>query len=147
MSVTYTAYTTQRAQIDGNAAGVASMMNGLRLNARQLKTWLDTFDDPTLLAAPYSYTTDELYALRLFTQLVQRVRPDPDRGRDDGPDAGGADGRDRHALRGDDLRARARAGDVRPRGGPMDTTLTTNLLLFLLLVVVLVGTARPWFRP
>ena len=62
--------TQQRYQIDSNAMGVASMMNGLRINARQFKAWLDTFTDPVLLAAPYSYTTDELYALRRFAELA-----------------------------------------------------------------------------
>jgi len=60
--------TQQRYQIDSNATGIASMLLSIRLNAEQFLSWTVSFTDAELLAAPYNYTADELYALRRFAE-------------------------------------------------------------------------------
>lgn len=62
--------TQQRYQIDGNAAGIASMLLSIRLNAEQFLKWTASFTDAELLAAPYNYTADEVYALRRFAETA-----------------------------------------------------------------------------
>lgn len=69
MSVPATMMTQQRYQIDSNAAGIASMLLSVRLNAEQYLKWTASFTDAELLAAPYNYTSDEVYALRRFAEL------------------------------------------------------------------------------
>jgi hypothetical protein len=70
MSVPGFPVTQQRYAIDSNATGIASMLLSVRLNAEQFNKWVASFTDAQLLAAPYNYTDDELYALRRFGELA-----------------------------------------------------------------------------